>query len=79
MLTSYVNLDQETKQGLQKLTINVNSWQQELSRLFTGIEIPPLGEQDVHEINLLHKAKQEKQDRIKENMRKFWLSQNNLG
>ena len=28
-------------------------------------------------MNLLHKAKQEKQERIRENMRSFWLSQNN--
>ena len=60
LLTQDVNLNQETKQGLQKLTINVNSWQQELTRLFNEIEIPHLGEQDVHEMNLLHKAKQEK-------------------
>ena len=32
-LTQDVNLNQETKEGLQKSTINVNSWQQELSRL----------------------------------------------
>ena len=28
-------------------------------------------------MNLLHKAKQEKQEKIRENMRSFWLSQNN--
>ena len=40
-----------------KLTVNVNFWQQELTRVFNEIEIPRLGEQDVHELNLLHKAK----------------------
>ena len=63
ILSQDVNLNQETKQGLQKLTINVNSWQQELTRLFNEIEIPHLGEQDVHKMNLLHKAKQEKQEK----------------
>ena len=74
LLAQDVNLNQETKRGLQKLTVNVNSWQQELTRVFDEIEIPRLAEQDVHELNLLHKAKQELQDKIRENMRNFWLS-----
>ena len=77
LLAQDVNLNQETKRGLQKLTVNVNSWQQELTRIFDEIEIPRLAEQDVHELNLLHKAKQERQDKIRENMRNFWLAQNN--
>ena len=77
LLSQDVNLNQETKRGLQKLTVNVNSWQQELTRVFNGIEIPHLREQDIHEMNLLHKAKQEKQEKIKKNIRSFWLSQNN--
>ena len=77
LLSQDVNLNQDTKRGLRKLTVNVNSWQQELTRVFNEIEIPHLGEQDVHEMNLLHKAKQEKQEKIRENMRSFWLSQNN--
>ena len=68
ILSQDVNLNQETKRGLQKLTVNVNSWQQELTRVFNEIEIPHLGEQDVHEMNLLHKAKQEKQEKIREIM-----------
>ena len=77
LLTQDVNLNQETKRGLQKLTVNLNSWQQELTRIFDEIDIPRYSEQDVHEINLLHKAKQERQDKIRENMRLFWLAQNN--
>ena len=64
LLAQDVNLNQETKRGLQKLTVNVNSWQQELTRIFDEIEIPRLAEQDVHELNLLHKAKQDRQDNI---------------
>ena len=64
LLTQDVNLHQETKRGLQKLTVNLNSWQQELTRLFDEIVIPRYAEQDVHEINLLHKAKQDRQKQI---------------
>ena len=77
LLTQDVNLHQETKRGLQKLTVNLNSWQQELTRLFDEIDIPRYAEQDVHEINLLNKAKQERQQQIRDNMRAFWLAQNN--
>ena len=67
LLTQDVNLNQETKRGLQKLTVNLNSWQQELTRIFDEIDIPRLSEQDVHELNLLHKAKQERQEKIRDN------------
>ena len=77
LLSQDVNLHQETKRGLQKLTVNLNSWQQELTRLFDGIVIPLYTEQNVHEINLLHKARHEKQQQIRDNMRAFWLAQNN--
>ena len=45
--------------------------------MLAEIEIPRLAEQDVHELNLLHKAEQKRQDKIRENMRNFWLAQNN--
>ena len=48
LLTQDVNLHQETKRGLQKLTVKLNSWQQELTRLFDEIDIPRYTEQDVH-------------------------------
>ena len=76
LLTQDANLHQETKRGLQKLTVNLNSWQQELTRLFDEIVIPLYTEQDVHEINLLHKARQERQQQIRDNMRAFWLARN---
>ena len=77
LLSQDANLHQETKRGLQKLTVNLNSWQQELTRLFDEIVIPRYTEQDVHEINLLHKARHERQQQIRDNMRAFWLAQNN--
>ena len=77
LLSQDANLNQDTKRGLQKLTVTLNSWQQELNKAFNEIVIPHLVEQDVHEMNLLHKAKQEKQEQIRANMRSFWLSQNN--
>ena len=77
LLSQDANLNQDTKRGLQKLTVTLNSWQQELNKAFNEIVIPHLVEQDVHEMNLLHKAKQEKKEQIRANMRSFWLSQNN--
>ena len=78
LLTQDVNLHQETKRGLQKLTVKLNSWQQELTRLFDEIDIPRYTEQDVHEFNLLHKARQEKLQQSRDNMRAYWQAQNNL-
>ena len=52
LLAQDVNLNQETKRGLQKLTVNINSWQQELTKIFDEIAIPRLAEEDVHELNL---------------------------
>ena len=77
LLTQDINLHQETKRGLQKLTVKLNSWQQELTRLFDAIDIPRYNEQDVHEFNLLHKARQEEQQQRRDNMRAYWQAQNN--
>ena len=37
LLSQDVNLNKETKRGLQKLTVNVNSWQQDLTRVLNEI------------------------------------------
>ena len=76
LLTQDVNLHQETKRGLQKLTVKLNSWQQELTRLFDAIDIQLYNEQDLHEFNLLFKAELEKQQQRRDNMRAYWQAQN---
>ena len=59
LLSQDANLHPETKRGLQQLKVDLNSWQQELTRLFSAIVIPRY-KQDVHELNLVHKARHER-------------------
>ena len=77
LLSQDANLHPETKRGLQNLSININSWQTELRRLYAAIVIPRYTEQDVHELNLLHKARHERHKLIRDNMRAYWMAQNN--